>query len=769
MGKDLVKARGLLQDMASARLLPALAVMAACRLPRMCIRINNPNSKCDLLLPFDIAAPSALSPETMDLPVTKRRSARQLAGRKRSIYYESDTDDDGVELLSDGYDDEPNTIAAAPPPPPPPQRSRKRIRKSRPNTRSSKQTAAKAEKPKKRKQNPWNRPLGSYHKKRVASTVDNSIPSDGVKPAWSSLPVEILRDIFIFASQPIHEQTVTGSANATWLMRAARNTCHALAVPALEAYYLSPSFHTVVQPHDLLDLLRLPTEDTYIKYRYKIKRLQIDVKHLAYSAQNKPLFKLGSLVRETPQLQQLEVIHPTDKPPFRPLKLQKWFYPSDLFDALEETDIRLRTWRWSRDMIELQSPEDMYTMMTQIHSGRSFQHLDRLIICGFDYNDSAEPPASEDEERRASNLTSAISILPSLKDLTLSSCDIVMEDFLLRLPATLERLELTNCLEVTAEMLQTYLMANGSQLRELVLNSNAALSLSFLPGLKAACPKLETLKMDTTYYSEKTNYNDAYAFYDQLLTASEHPTWPPTLRHLEFSNLQKWGADAASTLFQSLIDAAPELPDLRQLTIQAHIDIAWRDRADFRDNWVDKLRAVFLHKTTPPLPYLCSKKRFREWREEQPLKVTPPGVDDEDADTQRKLSHVRITPRKRAVGHIVFSEDEDEEEHQVERSRKDDGRARVQPRRSARVAESQSAASLSATPGPESAGSGAEDGEDDTEDMSVQGLCEVVDIRIDNQRPRETQYTEANFLDSEVSGDEDWHSGAELSDDGYAW
>lgn len=702
----------------------------------------------------------------MDMPVSKRRSARQLAGRKRSIYYESDSDDEAVELLSDDSGDE-NTHAvpaSASPPPPTATRSRKRVKKShKPVTRSHKpkpKPKAQAASQQKSRQKARNRPLGTFPKKSKTAPAKVDIPSDGVRPAWEKLPVAILRDIFIFAAQPLHEQTVNGSANVTWLMKSARKISRDFAVPALEAFYISPTFHNVVQPHYLSELLQMRPDDTYINYRTKVKRLQIDVKHLAYSAQGRPLFNLSALVRELPQLQELEVVHPMDEPPYRPLKFQKWWYPQDLFDALDDSGVRLRTWRWSRDMMNYIVPEDMYSNMTRIHQNRCFERLERLVVCGFDYSDSAEPTATAASPEGSATpkpptLTSAISYLPKLKDLTFISCDIVMEDFLLRLPPTLERLELTNCLEVTADILQSYLATNGSQLRELVLKSNAALNLSFLTSLKAACPKLERLVMDTIYYSERQNYNDAYAFYDHLLTASEIPTWPSTLRHLELSNLQKWGADAASTLFQSLIDAAPELLDLRQLIIQAHIDIAWRDRADFRDNWVDKLRAVFLHKASPPAPHLCSLRRYREWKEEQPLPRKALENGDAADLTQRQLAHVRITPRKASLDHTPLFEADSGDEDQPH--------TRAPPRRSARVAET---ASLTVTPGSDTSET---EEEDDAPASFVQGLCRIVDIRIDNQRPRETQYTEANFIDSELSGDEDWHSGAELSDDGYAW
>lgn len=50
----------------------------------------------------------------------------------------------------------------------------------------------------------------------------------------------------------------------------------------------------------------------------------------------------------------------------------------------------------------------------------------------------------------------------------------------------------------------------------------------------------------------------------------------------------------------------------------------------------------------------------------------------------------------------------------------------------------------------------------------IQGMCEVVEVRIDNQRPAEIQVTEADFLDEEASGDDDW-TGDNDADEGYAW
>jgi hypothetical protein len=52
----------------------------------------------------------------------------------------------------------------------------------------------------------------------------------------------------------------------------------------------------------------------------------------------------------------------------------------------------------------------------------------------------------------------------------------------------------------------------------------------------------------------------------------------------------------------------------------------------------------------------------------------------------------------------------------------------------------------------------------------IQGMCDVVSITIDNLRPTETQFVEADFLDSEPEGDEDWDGSEDLIGDGrYAW
>ncbi len=60
------------------------------------------------------------------------------------------------------------------------------------------------------------------------------------------------------------------------------------------------------------------------------------------------------------------------------------------------------------------------------------------------------------------------------------------------------------------------------------------------------------------------------------------------------------------------------------------------------------------------------------------------------------------------------------------------------------------------------------------EEYTMQGMCKTVELRIDNLRPTENQFTEADFLDEEPESDEDWeggdYGGSEEEDgEGYAW
>lgn len=682
---------------------------------------------------------------------TKRRSNRQAATRKRSKYVDPDTDDD-FETSDAEADHSPDQLhhAQAEAQAPVPKRRKVTRKTHRPQTRSK---AAKA-KPKTQ-----TRIIGQTRKPRAtaaekADAAKFKGPSDGKIPEWTSLPSAILRDIFVFASQPFDGDSVS------WLHNAA-HTCRAFAEPALEAYYYSPAFLNTLHPHRLLELLRI-RDGRYIHYNTKVKSLEIDMRKLSYTAHGRPLFDLSELVAELPQLRHLQVTNPIDEPPYRRMKTQQWWYPGNLFTTLAQHGQRLRTWRWSRDMVA--DPSQLYPAMASVHEGQAFQDLETLVVCGYDAEDSpASTILSENGEETVLDMPWAIAKLPNLKDLTFVSCNIVRDDFLTKLPANLERLELVNCWKVDSDMLTEYLLQNGAQLREIILSHNVTLNLTFLTSLATSCPRLETLVVDGHYYSERVSINDAEPEYNELLTASDVPSWPTTLRHLSLLQLQKWSQEAGTNFFRSLVEGAQSLPDLRHLAIQAHIDIPWRDRAGFRDTWTARLQQVFLRRGKPPHPYHGSKRQFELYKQVKE-KNGGKDVDDDVFDAAlnpNRVSHVQVTPHKATGDTDTY--DSDVASSPTEKPLPTRRSTRVKHRQPS--TEPENASDDDSDTAPDGAG------EQNGTSLFVQGLCNVVDVRIDNQRPRENMFTEQDFLDSERSGDEDWNEGAdmEFEDDRYAW
>jgi hypothetical protein len=184
--------------------------------------------------------------------------------------------------------------------------------------------------------------------------------------------------------------------------------------------------------------------------------------------------------------------------------------------------------------------------------------------------------------------------------------------------------------------------------------------------------------------------------------------------------------------FTSLIDSAEELPWLQEIIITAIVDIGWRQRAEFREEWTRRFQQVFARKWSPPNPGLASLKAFREWKESPSYPDAPPTVDRSDADA------------------ATITED-------TNLARKWNSR-RLRERRTRSGAYEESTDSESATVH-----------EPSSEDIKyVQGRCHTVVFRVDNSRPQEQIYDEEDFLDEEISGDEDW-DGNDFEDDGYAW
>lgn len=587
-----------------------------------------------------------------------------------------------------------------------------------------------------------------------------SIPSDGHKPAWQSLPYHILLQIFVYASHPLHDENMKPTTSISWLVRTAR-LCTAFTKPALTALYRNPPIFAMRQTRrDLVHHLIEPPSGAHVDYRVMPKRLTLDATQMsALTDPTHSVTDLAALVKSLTTLREIDILDPVDRPPYRGRlrRIRRWVYPDELFEALRQTELRLRSWRWNSAFSQ-RGP----LWMKSIHGDDAFQSLRDLTLVKYHPDPSREEDIEDDgnpEPTVEELVASALAVLPHLRSLAFETCGIVRSRLLPLLPTNLVSLSIINCGELLSDAFSSFLTSHGAHLEELVLHHNQALDLSFLVDLKQSCPKLEVLRMDTTYYSSLVMSSDNEPLYESLLGENEVPTWPSALRILDMQYLRKWDSTAASNFFQSLIESAEELPGLQDLTIIAMVDTDWRQRAEFRRKWSATFQAVFARKWEPPNHHLASLKAFRLWKQKEAVSVEalPQGEDEDKVD-----SFIEGVAEEHVKQHIGNESDSDVP--LVSRQNKQDekwGSTRLRSRAKATASYDEES---------EESGSEEEEAEHREEVSFVQGRCHTVIFRIDNFRPREEIYAEADFLDAEPSGDDEWNGNDEAADEGgYAW
>lgn len=593
------------------------------------------------------------------------------------------------------------------------------------------------------------------------ATVETvSIPSDGRKPAWQSLPYHILLQVFVYASHPLYDENLRPTPSISWLVQMAR-LCSTFTKPALTALYRDPPIFSMRQTRrNLVYHLIQPPDISHEDYRVMPKRLTLDATQMStLTDPTNSIADLAALVKSLTTLREIDIFDPVDRPPFRERlrRVRRWVYPKELFAALRETELRLRSWRWNSAFCQ-----DGPLWMKSIHGDRAFQSLRELTLVKYHPEPSREEEDEDDgntEPTMEELIGSALAVLPNLKSLSFETCGIVRGRLLPLLPTDLVSLSIVNCGELLSDALSSFLTTHGAHLEELVLHHNQALDLSFLVDLKQACPKLEVLRMDTTYYSSLVMSSDNEPLYEALLGENEVPTWPTTLRTLDMQYLRKWDSTAASNFFQSLIDSAEELPQLQDLTIIAMVDTDWRQRAEFRRKWSATFQAVFARKWEPPNPHLASLKAYRLWKERQNAVQTQ----DQNVAEEDKVDSFIEGVSEDLVKAPANAESDSDAPLLARRNKQDErwGSTRLRSR-----------AKANASYDEESEETGSEQEAQNKEQVSfVQGRCHTIIFRIDNFRPREEIYAEADFLDAEPSGDDEWNGNDEINDGGggYAW
>lgn len=599
-----------------------------------------------------------------------------------------------------------------------------RPRRGLPRTRNSNNRSSNPSSGRKRKR------LGEPLKKRKKTEIEEfTFVGSGVIPPWQTLPYHVLFDIFYYASYPlVDKQTASRNSSVSWLAAISR-LCRAFHEPALAALYFSPALLPSAKSHALLSLLWEPQESLSTNYVSKIKELHVDAESLLVYKSGPALgyFDLTSLIQRTPQLRKLQLYHKDDclvgLPPWQ-ITPSKWTYPGELFVTLNQSGIRLRSWDWNARFMDT---ERLVPLILGNHREPAFSGLREVRMLHLNYSEDEDTSNS-----RETVLATALKELPELRRLEFVECSIVNEILLSNLPSTLTSLTIDNCDDVATSNFIPFLATHGHNLRELTLSHNRHLNMSFAVNLAQYCKQLVRFKMDLSIH-DWSSYHDNEPHFKQLLGPSEIPTWPPTLQEIELIHLRKWDDVTAEAFFTSLIESAPDLKDLRKLIVSAILKIGWRDRANFRERWIGKLESVFLRKSPPPDPALRTLTRSSTTTETQQS-----GVHN---GNEASIQELPLTPSKRKSARIA-------QQHITEMEHDTDG---------SQVSTSASIAARNSR-------------ERDPPIKYVQGMCDVVMIRIDNSRPAETQFNEDDFLDDELSGDEDWDGNDPDPDGGgHAW
>ncbi|KAI0513101.1 hypothetical protein F5B22DRAFT_612263 [Xylaria bambusicola] len=611
------------------------------------------------------------------------------------------------------------------------------------------------------------------------SSGDVDDPCPNHSPHWHHLPYHVWLCVFNYVATPCRNPTsrIDDLAEAVDTLLSGARTCRSTTEPALAALYKCPPFHRVYSKSpqtsfvQFLQTLALDPSNTLIRYRPKVEILRINVDATLTKKINGQQLQLKQVLKHLPRLACLELHHPADDPPYRDLDINlRWrFSKADLLDGLDPgsegessdgsktTVAALKSWRWNSRL----APTDLaLDCLPKIHALSIFQSLRKVAFVNYQLPSTTrfavrarQSQEAQDSDRQAiAHLAASISALPELQHLVIESSTLANGTLLELLPNTLSHLELVNCWEITSEGMSAYLASHGNSLEQLTLKYCQSLSLGFLPVLGTSCPNLKHLEVDLSYFRHHESYADNKPEYATLLAVDDVPTWPSSIQSIEIINMRNWSREAAEMFFNSLIRNAKSLPDLRRLEFKVILNIEWRQRQEMRRSLANKMTKVFKRKSSPPKE-LKSSRQFPALRhlktanqlqtpkagkrqsarladQPSPLSLNKLSLNNKGNAYTPGRSGRRLRPLK--SNPIFDADDEDSSEDELSL-----GHTGPPPRRG-RTATAKEAGLRG--------------------DAFIHGLCDVVDIQVDNQRPAERQYNEDDFLDSPEQSDPEWNS-----------
>ncbi|KAL6886955.1 hypothetical protein GGI43DRAFT_417776 [Trichoderma evansii] len=586
----------------------------------------------------------------------------------------------------------------------------------------------------------------SKRRQTASESLSQTSPTNG--PDWTDprIPYQFWIDVFLYT----RDESGADAANTHWLLQAA-TSCKLLSEPALTAIYRHPVIRHASKAKRLVSLLERSPTETLFNYRRKIESLHLNVRIVSQAV-------ASQLIQPLTRLKELIFINPAEQPPYRELDTHvRWNYSEDIFFALESLSedsealggallpISLKSWEWSGSL--LGGYVAGFNDIVRIHQMPSFAHLTRLSFTNFQVpslnlsgpalNDpQANLQTSAEDDDVIDAVGDAIAQLKLLKHLVFESSTIMTSRLLSLLPKHLIHLELINCWEIDAENLAMFLITHGSSLRTLTLMHNQSLNLTFLTILAEACPSLQDLRMNMSYYRHHDSLNDADPMYDFALLPDQIPAWPPTIRVIDIEHIRSWSIESVYTFIHSLVDNAASLPNLRELVIKTALDIPWQTRAELRHKLRHMVERVFLRADEDPHDAATSEQTSSTHDPVRPRKRKRSRSPRSPVRRSNRIeAHVRDSPRRprrdntsqrQGHGRPLYRElDTDEDEFDdIELS----------------DAETQQSSSSDSQP-----------------ELAVQGLCHTVNIIIDNQKTREFPYSMEDFLtDNEGSSGVEW-------------
>ncbi|OJD13673.1 hypothetical protein AJ78_05888 [Emergomyces pasteurianus Ep9510] len=557
----------------------------------------------------------------------------------------------------------------------------------------------------------------SPNQKLQAGFETTHLALDYVIPPWQKLPYHILWNIFSYAFSSSSTAALSDvTKSVRWLLNSSR-LCRDFFEPAIATLYYSPPLFPPSRLVGLVHLLAKPQETLFTNYRNKVKRLDIPFRHYHVRHSN-----LAQLIAFTPQLQHVRFDDTTVLATPPPVHVNHCSNAWEIFlDALDMNNIRLRSWAWNGEFLS-SSPRFQPQITAAVHRRPAFTNLRSLQLLNL-------PPISATEDNANSSISSekkakpgglfafALSLLSELQELELNRCDAADDNFFSCLDLNLRSLKLVNCENITSTNLGMFLARRGKSLHELLLGRNRYLNLSFTVNLATSCPHLKAFILDLNFTSPFSFTHDVEPYFEELLHDSEAPSWPTSLQILKLERLRKWDLSTAIMFFDSLVSAAPYLPNLRILELSAILEIGWRDRASFRREWVGKLERTYRRGSPPTKSYL-EPIHEQQIAEGHTWSAIPEAV---GSINQMLFGHPRQRHSTRIAHQRVIENSENSDYEQCKHAKHNDHRA------------------------------------DAIENAEfIHGMCDVVEIRVDNLRPADYLLTNDN-LEEDDTGDEDWN------------